>query len=109
MRPRLTTCYKCDVKVKPAKTKKEGVMLKCMRCPQCKEEYFTSSELLRFDVLTGRTKLVRKFGTLGDSTIIRIPPEIIKEYKIKPGDISHFEKRPNGILIKLIHAKDLKT
>ena len=51
--------------------------------------------------------MVRKFGTLGDSTVMRFPSNVIKDYKIKPGDYGIFKKKPEGILIKPIHAKDI--
>ena len=101
-------CYKCGTAVKSRTCVKEGVRLHCMRCPKCGEEYFTSSELLKFDILTGRRKLVRKFGVLGESIIVRVPDKILQEYKIKPGDYGVFEKRREGILIKPVHAKQLK-
>jgi len=72
------------------------------------EEYLTSSELIKFDIKTGRRKLIRKFGILGDSTFMRLPIEVVKQYKIKPGDYGLFEKRPEGILIKPVHARDIK-
>ena len=77
-------------------------------CPKCGEEYFTSTELTKFDILSGRKKMVRKFGVLGDSTIMRFPSNLIKHYKIKPGDFGIFEEVPEGILIKPLHAKELK-
>jgi Zn-finger nucleic acid-binding protein len=54
MKPFMKTCYKCNVDVKIAKCKKEEIELDCLRCPKCGEEYFTSSELTKFDLLTGR-------------------------------------------------------
>ena len=42
-------CYKCEIKVEVAKTIKEGIGLNSMRCPKCREEYFTSAELIGFD------------------------------------------------------------
>ena len=104
----MKTCYKCNVDVKIAKCKKEGIELDCLRCPKCGEEYFTSSELIKFDILTGRRKMIRKFGILGDSTIMRFPPKLIKDFGIKPGDYGIFEQTSEGILIKPIHAKELK-
>ena len=80
-----------------------------LRCPKCKEEYFTSSELIKFDILTGRRKMIRKFGVLGDSTILRLPNKVIKDYKIKPGDYGVFEERPDGILIKPVQAKEIQN
>lgn len=104
----MKSCYKCNVDVKITTCIKEGIELNCLRCPKCSEEYFTSSELLKFDILTGRRKLVRKFGALGDSTIMRLPPHVIQHYKIKPGDYALFEERKEGILIKPVHAENLK-
>ncbi|MBU0979498.1 MAG: AbrB/MazE/SpoVT family DNA-binding domain-containing protein [Nanoarchaeota archaeon] len=104
----MKTCYKCGGRVESAQCEKEGVMLKCMRCLKCGEEYFTSSELLKFDVLTGKRKMVRKFGVLGDSTIMRIPSHVLKSYKIEAGDYGIFEEKPEGILIKPLKASELK-
>ena len=109
MKKFMKTCYKCGGNVKEAKVVKEGVSLSCLKCPKCNEEYLTSSELIRFDILTGRQKQVRKFGILGDSTIMRFPPKLLQEYHIKPGDFGVFEERPEGILIKPIRAKELKA
>lgn len=51
--------------------------------------------------------MVRKFGILGDSTVMRIPPEVVSHYEIKPGDYALFEERPEGILMKPVHVKEL--
>jgi hypothetical protein len=104
----MKTCYNCGAKVQPSKCVKEGVILNCMKCPSCKEEYFTSSELFKFDIKTGKRKLIRKFGVLGDSTAIRLPPQIIKDLNIKPGDYGIFENKPEGILIRTLKAAELK-
>ncbi|MCK5026226.1 MAG: AbrB/MazE/SpoVT family DNA-binding domain-containing protein [Nanoarchaeota archaeon] len=58
--------------------------------------------------MTGKRKLVRKFGVLGDSTIMRFPTKVLKDYKIKPGDYGVLEERPDGILIRPVHAKELQ-
>lgn len=105
----MKTCYKCKKDVRPAKVIKEGVTLNCLQCRQCGEEYFTSRELIKFDILTGKRKLVRKFGSLGDSVVMRLPPKVLEDYKIKPGDYALFEEKPEGILIKPIHAKELEV
>ena len=59
-------------------------------------------EMIKYDTLTGKRKMTKKFGTLGDSSIIRIPDKIIRDLKIKPGDYGFFEQRPDGILIRLV-------
>jgi len=103
----MKTCYKCGNKIKQVNIIKEGVNINCLKCLKCGEEYFTSSELIKFDIKKGRRSLVRKFGVLGDSTIMRLPNKIIKDYNIKPGDFGVFEKRPDGILIRPISAKEI--
>jgi len=107
MKKFMKTCYKCGTDVKVAECLKEGVTLDCLKCPKCGEEYFTSSELIKFDIKTGRRRLIRKFGVLGDSTIMRFPNNVLDDFHIKPGDYGAFEKRPEGILIKPIHAKEV--
>lgn len=108
MKTFMKTCYKCNNNVKVAKCVKEGIELDCMKCPKCNEEYFTSSELNKFDVLSGRRKMIRKFGIVGNSTIMRFPTKVLKDYRIKPGDYAVFEEMTEGILIKPIHAKELR-
>ncbi|MBI2126001.1 MAG: AbrB/MazE/SpoVT family DNA-binding domain-containing protein [Thaumarchaeota archaeon] len=107
MKKFIEKCYKCGTGVKAARSVKEGIELNCLKCVKCGEEYFTSSELVRFDILKGTRRLVRKFGVLGSSTIARIPNSIVEELNIKPGDYGVFEKRPDGILIRPYHAGDL--
>ena len=101
-------CYKCGTDIEISKCIKEGITLNCLKCPKCGEEYFTSSELIKFDIKKGNRKLIRKFGVLGNSTVIRFPNEILKDYKISPEDYGVFEEKPEGILIKPIHAKDIE-
>jgi hypothetical protein len=107
MKKFMKSCYKCGTDVKVARCLKEGIELNCLKCPKCGEEYFTSSELIRFDIKTGRRKMIRKFGVIGDSTVMRFPTQVLKEYNIKPGDYGVFEKRPEGILIKLVKADEI--
>lgn len=104
----METCYLCKTKVKEAICIKEGFKLKCLKCPKCGEEYFTSSELVKFDILTGKRKMIRRFGILGESPVIRVPEKIMADFRIRQGDYGVFEERPEGILIKPIHAKELK-
>jgi hypothetical protein len=109
MKQFMKECYKCKVNVKPAVIVEDGETMNCLKCPKCGEKYFTSSEIIKHDIKTGKRKFVRKFGVIGDSTVMRIPTHVLKEYNIKPGDYGVFENRPDGILIKPIHAKDIET
>jgi len=105
----METCYKCEVKVKETKVVKDGVELYCLKCPKCGEEYFTSSELLKYDILKGNRKMIRKFGVLGSSSIIRIPDKVMKKYKINSGDFGYFRETPEGFLIKPVSRKEIKN
>jgi hypothetical protein len=40
---------------------------------------------------------------------MRFPRQVLKDYKIKPGDYGVFEKRPEGILIKPVHSEEIET
>ncbi|MBI5065880.1 hypothetical protein HZA97_06595 [Candidatus Woesearchaeota archaeon] len=50
----MKTCYKCEGKLKEVKVTKEGIRVSCFKCTNCRKEYFTSRELIKFDVLTER-------------------------------------------------------
>ena len=52
----MSSCYKCNSKVEKSISVKEEIELNCMKCPKCGEEYFTSSELTKFDILNYATK-----------------------------------------------------
>ena len=95
-------CYKCKIKVKATKVTKKGIKLNCLKCPKCKEEFFTSEELIKYDLIRGKKSILRRFGILGDSMIIRVPPKIIEEAKIEPGDYAEFEMKNGKILVKTI-------
>ena len=69
MKMNIYYCYKCNGTLNTAKYVKEDVELKCLKCSQCGEEYFTSSELVRFDILSGKQKAIRHFNSVDDSTI----------------------------------------
>ncbi|MEK6858210.1 MAG: AbrB/MazE/SpoVT family DNA-binding domain-containing protein [Nanoarchaeota archaeon] len=101
----LKKCYKCNVEVKEFKAVKDNITLNCLKCPKCNEEFFTSSELIKYDILTGKRKMIRKFGIVGESPVIRLPEEIIKSYKIEPGDYGLFEKREEGFLVRTVKVK----
>jgi ribosomal protein S27AE len=49
MKKLMNICYKCGSSVKLAKCKKEGITLDCTKCPECGEEFFTSSEILKLE------------------------------------------------------------
>jgi uncharacterized OB-fold protein len=84
---------------------REGVKLKGMRCRKCGEIYVPSSELVRFEILTGRRKAqLRKVRRIASSYVITLPTQVMKEDEIHENDYVLFEKTKAGRLIKVIHA-----
>lgn len=104
----MKTCYKCHIELEDTTTLMNGIKLRCQKCSKCGEEYFTSSELMRYDVLKGNRTMIRKFGILGRSTVIRIPEGVVSKLKIRKGDYAYFEMRPEGLLIKPFSNSKLK-
>ncbi len=99
----MKTCYECKVDVIPVVRIEEGIKLYGLKCPKCKEEFYTSSQLLKLERFRDKPK--RKFGKLGDATIMRIPPELIKKHNISPGDYGICTSVEDGILIVPVKEK----
>lgn len=89
-----------------AGSRMEGVKLKCLKCVKCGEELYSASEMLRYEVLTGKRKPVRKITMLGSSMAVRLPKKLVEEVDIHEGDLAYFEKHPEGVLIKVVHAEE---
>lgn len=100
-------CHRCNAKLKEINSVREGVDIYFLKCQKCGEEFYTSDELIRHDTLTGKRKMVRKFGSLGNSSMIRIPEQMVDDLKIKEGDFGVFEKAPEGILIRLVRSEKI--
>lgn len=49
---------------------RNGVRLYGMKCKKCDEIYFPSSEMMRYEILTGKSSLVRKVKKSGDSIVV---------------------------------------
>ena len=68
--------------------------------------YFTSTEMLRWEVLTGRrSKDVRKVRKLGNSLMVTLPHELVKDNGIHSDDLALFRKVKEGILIEIVHPE----
>ena len=80
----------------------ESVRIAGFKCKSCGETFWPSSEMLRWEVLTGRRKTARKVGILGDSLVVRIPKSVAKDV-VREGDYALFEKAKEGFLVKIVH------
>lgn len=82
---------------------KDGIKLKAQKCPKCNEIYISGSEMLRYDIIKGKSSLVRKIRKSGDSMIVTVPKTIIDKFNIQDGDVVAFEPNEKDIKIKIVH------
>lgn len=81
----------------------EGVLIRGWKCKKCGEGFFPSTEMLRWEVLTGRRKkFARKVRCVGTSKVVTLPEEIIAKENIHESDFILFQKIKQGILLKII-------
>jgi ribosomal protein L37AE/L43A len=98
-------CPFCKSRVSRFSERKESVLMHGWKCGKCGESFFPGSEMLRFEILTGRRKdMARKIRTVGNSKIVTIPEKLIAEAKVHSNDIALFQKVKEGILLRIIHA-----
>lgn len=97
-------CPFCKSKVSRYSETKEGVEMHGWKCAKCNESFFPGSEMVRWEVLTGRRKdMVRKIRTVGNSKVVTLPEKLIAEAKIHANDLVLFEKLKEGLLLRIIH------
>jgi hypothetical protein len=104
----LKRCPNCNTPLTEQVVMKDSIDIECLKCPKCDEEFYSSKELLRYEILSGKRKDVRKIGSLGNSTIVRIPTKILTDAGINKGDIIMFEKKNDDIIIKKIVLRSPK-
>jgi hypothetical protein len=101
----MDTCAVCKSKLKKYKEKKDGVELKGWKCTGCKETYFSSNELLKWEILSGRRKdNVRKIRKVGNSFTVTLPNTFVKADEINNNDLAIFKRHKNGYILQIIHV-----
>jgi hypothetical protein len=73
------TCKKCNVEMKPRVFEKEGLQLRAVECPKCKDKIIHPADLNclnRFNDMKDKTFNV-KLRMVGNSHAISIPKEIV--------------------------------
>lgn len=99
-------CAICGGKLKEHAEVSDGFPIKGWKCLKCGETFFPSSEMVRWEVLTGRRKNARKIGKIGDSLAVRIPRALAKSLGINAGDYAFFEKTKQGLLeVKIVKGQ----
>ena len=98
-------CAICKGKLKNHKEKRDGVEIKGWKCSKCSEIYFSSNELLRWEVLSGkRTDNVRKIRKVGNSLTVTFPKILVKSDEIHGDDFAIFKKTKEGYLLQIVHT-----
>ncbi len=73
------SCKNCELEMQPMRLEKEGIILRAVQCPQCKEKIFHPSDLerlRRYNDLKRKTFSV-KLRMVGNSHAVSIPKEIV--------------------------------
>ena len=100
----MNECALCKGKIEKNEEINEGVKIKGWRCKKCGETFFTSTEMLRWEVLTKKRKeKVRKVRKIGNSFVVTLPHSLVKEEKLSTDDSILFEKSKHGLIVKIIH------
>lgn len=81
----------------------DGVSFEAYVCPKCGEEILTMPQL---KALAGKYRMLRAaknvtFAKWGNSIAVRIPSDIVQEYKISPGKGGLLARDKGGIRIVL--------
>ncbi len=98
----------CGGKMADTAVERSGIKLKGLKCKKCGEIYFPSSEMMRYEILTGRSSLVRKVRKSGDSMIVTVPKQIIEKFSVHEDDMIYFETGENNkeITIRILHSHE---
>ncbi len=100
-RKELSVCPICASDLEETIVVRKGVKLRGFKCKKCGEVVFPSSEIFRYEVLSGKRN-VREIRQVGNSIVIGIPKKFAKEVGIKPGDLAYFEGRGKEIRVDIL-------
>jgi hypothetical protein len=99
---KLVKC-KCGGALGDAVIEKDGVRMKIQKCGKCGETYIPGSEMLKYDMIKGKSSIVRKVRKSGDSMIVTVPRQIVEKFNVHDGDVIAFEPHEKDIKIKIVH------
>jgi len=101
---KITKCF-CGGVTNDTKILKNGVKMKVQKCAKCGEIYVSGSEMLRYDIIKGKSSIARKIRKSGDSLIVTMPKQIVDKFGVHNGDFVAFEPNEKEIKIKIVHAE----
>ena len=97
----LSVCPVCRSGLEETTVTRKHVKLHGFKCKKCGEVIFPSSEVFKYEVLTGKRN-VREVRKVGNSIVIGIPKNLAKEVGIKSGDLAYFEGKGKEIRIDIL-------
>jgi DNA-directed RNA polymerase subunit M/transcription elongation factor TFIIS len=98
-------CIECGGRLEKVSVKREGVSLEAWKCSKCGEEYYSSEQVTKYEIMTGKMKkYVRKARIIGMSIVVTIPKELTEKYDIDQGELLYFEPKKDGLLLKPIET-----
>ena len=100
----MTKCI-CGGALSPTTIEKSGVKMKAQKCSKCGEIYIPGSEMLRYDIIKGKSSMVRKIRKSGDSLIVTVPKQIVEKFNVHDGDVIAFESHEKEIKLKIVHME----
>ncbi len=105
METKLMTKCTCGGILSDTTIEKNGVKMKAQKCSKCGEIYISGSEMLRYDILKGKSSLARKVRKSGDSLVVTVPKQIVEKFGVHDGDVIAFESSEKEIKLKVVHIE----
>ncbi|UCH90079.1 MAG: AbrB/MazE/SpoVT family DNA-binding domain-containing protein [Thermoplasmata archaeon] len=97
-------CALCKGKLRKHKELKDEVEIKGWKCSKCKETYFSSNELLKWEIFSGRRKNnVRKIRKVGNSFTVTLPNTFVRADNINNNDLAIFKRHKDGYILQIVH------
>ena len=98
-------CTGCGGRLQPHEEIKEGSPLRGTRCSRCGEVLFSASELIRWEVVSGKRKgEVRRIRRIGGSLVVTIPDKVVKG-GMREDDYALFRRKGRRLLVEIIHPE----
>jgi len=105
MEAKLMAKCTCGGALSDTTVEKNGVKMKAQKCSKCGETYISGSEMLRYDILKGKSSMVRKIRKSGDSLVVTVPKQIVEKFDVHDGDVIAFEPHEKEIKLKIVHTE----
>ena len=98
---KLSVCPVCESGLEETTVIRKEIKLHGFKCKKCGEVVFPSSEIFRYEVLSGKRN-VREIRKVGNSIVIGIPKSLAKDVGIKSGDLAYFEGKGKEIRVDIL-------